>query len=265
MDRSAAPAGAIALALLLSPFVVGVPPGGNPPPSIPIADDGRFLVNLSAPVLSPGQSGPLGFLLADPLGGPMTEIVLTFTIYGFVPFPDGQAGPPPAGGGATLSGGLSNGSSSELTLASLSPGASTASPGGATVRVEAPGGAPAGTYTIRSSLSFIENGSGYLLESRGFFSASLWRNATLLPNGTPTLNLSRLGVSGLLPETAAVVQAGSIAPTLEILVAAAALLAGAGGYLMLRRGPGSSSGAARPEAPTSAPSALGTSARSDGD
>jgi hypothetical protein len=124
-------------------------------------------------------------------------------------------------------------------VASLAPGARVA----IAVAVVVPSSAPLGDYAIRTGLDFGVNGSAYLLESRGYFSYDTWSNATAGAGGSPTLNLTRLGVSGVLPETALAVESTTMPWVLGGLVAGALLLAGAGAFYAVRRGPRSSSGA----------------------
>jgi hypothetical protein len=270
---------ALLLAFLLVGSVVGVAPAARATgyPVLPEVDEGRFLTNLSAPILSPGGSGALTFTVANPLAGPITAVVLTFELYGFNAFPGNATGPLPESGAPVFPGGAFNGSGDVIRIAQVGPGGSYSAPGNTSVTISVPSSAPSGTYAIRSSLAFSAGGKGYVLESRGFFSAALWSSATilpngsrlpngsLLPNGTPTLNLSRLGVSGVIPETALLVETNSVAPWLYGVLAASIVLAALGGYFAWRRGSRSSSGARKPPPPQKARTALGKRRRSEGD
>jgi hypothetical protein len=259
--------GGIALALLLALPLGGLATGAPPPAAalLPVADDGRFLSNLSAPILAPGGSGAISLTLSYPLSRPLDLVTLTLAVYEFTSFPGNVSGAPPPGGSPTFSGGLSNGTNETIAVASIGPGDAFRVPGNLSVSVAAPAGAPDGTYDIRASLTFTENGTPYRMESRGFFPAALWASATELPNGTPTLNVSRLGVSGVLPETAVLVRTNPVATVLYVILGSAIVLAAAGGYVAVRRGAGSRSGAARVGPPKSAPSTFGNSLSSAGD
>jgi len=234
-------------------------------PTLPVSDGGRFLSNLSAPTLAPGASGTLSFTVSNPLAGALSDVVLTLQVYGFNAFPGNATGPLPSAGASLFSGVGSNGSAQVLSIGTIGPGGSYSAPGNTSVAVSAGSSAPSGTYAIRTSLAFTIGGVGYRLESRGFFSASQWASATTLPNNASTLNLSRLGVSGVIPETALLVETNSIAPWLYGVLAASLILAAAGGYVAWRRTSRSSSGARTPPPPQKARTALGRSRRSDGD
>jgi hypothetical protein len=237
-------------------------------PVLATADEGRFLTNLSAPVLGPGGSGPIGFEVRDPLAAALSDAVLTIQPYGFNAFPGNATGPVPGGSVLTFSGGSPNGSGISVAIGPLGPGARFEAPGNVSIRVAAASSAPSGTYALRTSLSFRSGGTVYLLESRGFFSAAQWAGATLVHNGTaeqPTLNLTCLGVSGITAETAVLVQTNSVAPWLYGILAASLVLAAVGAFVAWRRGPSSRSGARAPPPPQKARTAFGRSRRSDGD
>ncbi len=252
--------------LLAGALVVGAAaPASAAYPTLPASDGGQVLSNLSAPVLAPGSSGAFGFRLANPLAGPMTSVTLSFGFYSFVAFPGNASAVPPTGETPTFSGPGTSGTNGSITLASLAAGSSFDVPDDERISVSAPGGAPDGTFALRFALSFTEGSVAYRFESRGFFSDAQWANATLLPNGASTLNLTRLGVSGVLPETAVLVRADTITPILYGILAASLVLAAAGGYVAWRRGPGSRSGERPAPRPQSAPSAFGKSRTSDGD
>ena len=225
-------------------------PGGfaaSPPAPLPLADDGRFLGNLSAPVLSSGASGSVAGTLSDPLTVPLTAVVLVFELYAFTAAPGGNVGALPDTGVQLPSGNASE-TSISMAIGTLSPGAPALA---IAFPVFAESGAPAGAYDLRSSLQFDANGTSYRLESRGFFSDAAWSAATRpsAGGGPGTLNLSELGVQGILPETAVGVVANGF-PTIVLGLAV-------GGYLYVRRGPGSRAGADGAPPPQSAPSAAG--------
>jgi hypothetical protein len=235
----------ISLALLLVALTLA-PAGASGPPTLPVQMGRQFLPALGVAPSAPGQSTPLEFTLANPLPYALSNVSLTFEVYAFNPFPGTGAVSPPTGS-PLLAYGSSLGSKLALSVGTVGPKASNWS---APVTLQVPGAAAAGTYAIRDTLGFVLNGSRYQLESVGNFPPALWKNASVLANGTPTVNLSRLGVSGILPETAVLVRSTStFAGVLYALLAASGLLALGGGYVALRkRGAASSSGArSRPE------------------
>ncbi len=60
-----------------------------------------------------------------------------------------------------------------------------------------------GTYFVRFTLTFIYNGSNYLMKSRGHFSKEQWEDATTnTTEGDPgNINITKLGVDGIIPDT----------------------------------------------------------------
>jgi hypothetical protein len=223
----------------------------------------EFLPMLSLAPVVPGGSSVLSFALANPLPYPLANVTLQFGVYAFNALPGTGSGPMPSASPGLASDGAS---AAQLTIpvGALGPRAAGWS---TPITVDAPAAAPLGTYAIRDALSFSLNGSEFRLESIGFFSPSVWKNATVLPNGSPTVNLTRLGVSGVLPETALLVEdSGTVDWTLVALGSAAGALALAGAYVALRRRPPSSSSGRTPSPEKShAETALGKSESNAGD
>ncbi len=229
----------IAVALLAGPVGVGAatPAAGYPP--LPLADDRGFLGNLSAPTLAPGASGTVAFSVGDPLPVALVGAMLTLDVYAFNGFPGNATQFVPVAGAPILVTPTTSGASANVSVGTLAPAATYRG----SVGVATSDGTPDGAFAIRTALSFTANGTAYRLESRGWFTASTWANATELPNGSVTLNLTRLGVSGVLPETAVVVAASTFEWVLAGVLAAAVVLIAAGAFVYFRRGPGSTSGA----------------------
>jgi hypothetical protein len=262
--------GRVGLVLLAVVLVVlsGVPlrVSANPP-VLPLALEGRFLDGLTMPTLAPGSSGGVEFVVSDPLLVPMTDVVLTLAVYAFNAYPGNATGPVVAGTDPQFSGaGTSRGDAVTIPVGTLSPNATPfTSQGNVSLVVSAPSGAPQGTYAVRTSLRFTANGTAYVLESRGFFSNAAWANATSAPGAPSTLNVSRLGVSGVSPESAVLVRSNPFPVALAIVLGGAICLAALGGYWAVRRRPGSRSGATAGPPPNHAETTLGKSRTSDGD
>ena len=208
-------------------------------PALPLADDRGFLGNLSSPTLDPGTSGTIGFTLGDPLSSDVVGAQLTFQVYAFNGFPGGGVTTVSVAGAPVLSNATGSGSSVGVAVGTLAPGGLYRG----SVSVASSTTTPNGAFAVRTALAFTAGGTGYLLESRGWFNASVWSHATMLPNGSATLNLTVLGVSGVLPETAVVVSASTLGTVLAVVLALAAVFVGVGAYLYFRRGPASTSGA----------------------
>lgn len=230
-----APVGLVVLVILLAP-----PARASAYPPLPIALDRDFLGNLSAPSLSPGGSGALRFTVSNPLPGPISSVELTLEVYAFNAFPGNATSTVPVAGAPVLTTPSSSGAWANVSVGSLAAGGSYAG----SIAITTASSTADGAYGVRSALGFTltANGTAYRLESRGWFTSATWRAATTLPNGSVTLNLSVLGVSGVIPETAIYVASSSWDWVLAAIVAAGLVLVGAGAYVYFRRGPGSRSG-----------------------
>jgi hypothetical protein len=231
----------LAIAIALVALTAAVPTSEAAPfPPLPLAFDGTFLSNLSAPDLTPGSSGTLTFQVADPASfAPMTAVTLVLDVYAFNAFPGNATSSVASAGAPVLVTPTTSGTTANLSLASLGTGAHD----DGSVGVATAADTPAGTFAVRTALSFVANGASYRLESRGWFTASLWAAATELPNGSATLNLTVLGVSGVTAETAILVTSSSWDWALALILGASVVLVGAGAFVYFRREPKSSSGA----------------------
>ncbi len=233
----AAVAPIVAVALLL---LVSVPAHAAPYPPLPIALDRDFLGNLTAPSLAPGSSGGLTYTVSDPLSTPLTGVVLTLTVYAFNAFPGNATSSVPVAGAPVLVTGTTSGAWANVSLGSLAPGPALHG----SVAVSTSASTPSGAFAVRTALAFTlaSNRTAYRLESRGWFTAATWAAATELANGSATLNLSLLGVSGVIPETVVYVANSSWGWVLGAVLAGAIVLTGAAAWVYFRRGPGSRSG-----------------------
>lgn len=209
-------------------------------PGLPVRLDRAFLGNLTGPTLTPGASGQVTFSVGNPLAGTIDSVVLSLDLYAFNAFPGNASSTVPVAGAPVLSVAGLSGSSVNLSLGSLAAGTTTQG----SVAVATSSSTPDGTFALRTAVSFVlaSNDTTYRLESRGWFSATLWQAATELPNGSVTLNLTTLGVSGVTPETSVYVEGSTWDWVLTGLLAGAAVLLGAAAYVYFRRGPGSTSG-----------------------
>lgn len=227
---------AVALVVLVAPVR---PVAAVSFPALPIAFDRTFLSNLSGPDLTPGNSGSLAFEVGDPSGfSAMSSIVLTLDVYAFNAFPGNATSTVASAGTPLLVTPSASATVVNLSLGALSP--RTQETG--SVGVVTATNTPAGTFAVRTALSFVANGTSYRLESRGWFPTALWDAATTLPNGSATLNLTMLGVSGVTAETAILVSSSSWDWALAFILGASLLLVGAGAFVYFRRASKSSGG-----------------------
>jgi hypothetical protein len=239
-----APLGPVAFALAAVLLVALVPaPAARAasPPVLPIPLDPRFLTNLSAPSVTPGGSGRIVFGVSAPavLAAPLVGAVLTIEVYAFNGYPGNASAQLPVRNAPVLSNSTASGALVTVSLGTLPAGATHAGSVGFSTSSDT----PTGTFALRTALAFTLNGSGYRLASRGWFTQAAWDRATELPNGSATLNLSVLGVSGVIPETGLLVRTSDWPWALGALLAGAFVLLGVGAWVYARRGPGSRSGA----------------------
>ncbi len=205
-----------------------------------IGNDRFLLNNLSAPSIAPGGSGRIDFAVTAPTtpAATLASVVVTFVVYAFNGYPGNGSASLPVADAPVLSNATVSGENVSVPLPNLSAGDSDR----ASVGVATSSATPAGTYAVRTAVSFTEGGIAYRLESRGWFTETVWEKATVLPNGTATLNLTVLGVSGVVPETAILVSPSGWSVALPIVAAVGFALVGAAAWVYFRRSPGSSSG-----------------------
>jgi hypothetical protein len=241
--------------LLMFPGLVGSVSAAVP--VLPDRDWSPILGELAGPTLTPGGSGSLKFRVGDPLSYELVSMNVSLQVYAFNPTDGGAVQSPPAGETPTLEGGLHYVVAPPL----LAPNTTW----NWSVPVAVPATAPTGDYAVRFAVSFSMDNVSYLLESRGFFSASAWAGATEYANGTPTINASQLGVSGIVPETSILVSSAATPVVLYIVLGVGLGLAALGSYWWARSEGKSKSGARRSSPPQSAPTAFGKSRNNDGD
>lgn len=246
--------------LLIVPGVVG--PAGATYPVLPDADWSPLLTHLTGPTLNPGGSGSITFRLGNPLAIEIIPTRVSLQVYAFNPTQGGAVQAPPIESSPTLPGGRLGDNVTPPVLPPIIPSGTTWN---WSVPVSIPATAPTGDYAVRFAVTFSANNTTYLLESRGYFSASAWAAATEYPNGTPTINASELGVSGVVPETSVLVSPSSTPVVLYAVLGVGLGLAALGGYWWTRSETKSKSGARRPSPPQSAPTAFGSSRSSEGD
>ena len=246
MPRPRSATARILSVVIAAALLVGVVLGGSASvraaayPPLPLGFDATYLSNLTGPDLSPGNSGTLSFHVGDPHGfAPMTDVTVTLDVYAFNAFPGNATTTVTSAGTPVLLTSTASGPVVNVSLPSLTTGSEEAG----SVGVATASDTPTGTFGVRTALAFEANGTAYRLESRGWFSASLWEAATLLPNGSATLNLSMLGVSGITAETSIYVSSSSWNWALGLILGAAIVLVGAGAFVYFRRESKSSAGA----------------------
>jgi hypothetical protein len=230
----------VSAVLVSSLLVIGAPAGAATFPALPVEYGSTFLSNLTGPDLAPGGSGTLSFHVADPGSyASISSVVLTLDVYAFDAFPGNATSQVTSAGTPVL---VTSGASATEVNVSLDPLAPGHEESGS-VGVVTSASTPTGTFAVRTALAFVSNGTSYRLESRGWFTASLWAAATELPNGSLTLNLTTLGVSGVVAETTILVSSSSWDWALGLILGASIVLVGAGAFVYFRRESKSSSGA----------------------
>jgi hypothetical protein len=167
--------------------------------------------------------------------------VLTFQVYAFNAFPGNATSTVPVAGAPVLTNATSSGATVTVAVGGLAPGDKVTG----SVGVSTSASTPSGAFAVRTQLEFTAGGLAYRLASRGWFTAAEWAAATELPNGSATLNLTALGVSGVLPETAVVVASSEFPWLLAGVAAGGVVFVGLGAWLYFRRESASRSGTRR--------------------
>lgn len=258
--RSARAAVIVALALMLAGAAGAPGARAAAKAPLPVGMDRLFLENLTGAELSPGSTGAITLEVGNPLAFPIGGTVLTLDLYAFNAFPGNATSQVDVGSAPVLSNGSASGLEVNESLGTLAPGSDRA----LSVPVVTGTSTPSGTFAVRTSLAFTGNGSSYRLASRGWFTAALWSAATSGPNGSVVLNLTALGVSGILPETSVLVSSSDFSYVLGALLGGGVLLVATGAWLYFRRANSSSGTRPSPDA-THAPRAFGINRTSDGD
>jgi hypothetical protein len=244
-ERSARPL-LLTWAVLLGTLVAALgllpaPVAAAPYPPLPLGDGAILLGNLTAPTLAPGASGSISFSIVDPLRAPLVGTVATFDVYAFNAFPGNATSTVPVSGAPVLSNASATGPTVTVPVGPLAVGARFSG----SIGVSTAATTPVGAFAVRTEVTFTANGTPYRLASRGWFTTAQWASATELPNGSATLNLTTLGVSGVVPETGIVI-AGSAFPWVLGAVAAVGIgFVGLGAWFYFRRESSSRAGTGR--------------------
>jgi hypothetical protein len=257
------PSGAVvtsALLALLLALTTGASPAAAGYATLPVEDGRAVLGNLTGAELSPGGAGSIGFTVENPLTSDLVGTTVTLDVYAFNAFPGNATSTVPVSAAPVLSNATASGAEVNLSLGAVLPGRVVSG----SVSVTSSASTPSGTFAVRTAVRFSENGTEYLFESRGWFTAATWATATTGPNGTVILNLTALGVSGVVPETSVLVSSSAFATALWALFGVGLVVVAVGGYLALRPSK-SRSGTTPSDGETQAPSARGNSRTSDGD
>jgi hypothetical protein len=230
-------------------------------PTVPIGLDRGFVSNLTGAEVAPGGGGTISFAVGNPLaGGPIGSTVLTLQVYAFNAFPGNATSTVDVAAAPVLVTPTTSGPSVNVSLGNLSTGARVVG----SVGVQSSATTPSGTFAVRVALRFVAGGQDYLFESRGWFTTDAWAAATQGPNGSVDLNVSALGVSGVVPETSVLVSSSNLSVAIYAVLAAGLVLVGLAAWLYFRP-PNSSSGVRKAPEDIHAPSALGNKRTSDGD
>jgi hypothetical protein len=230
-------------------------------PTVPLGLDRWFVSNLTGAEVSPGNGGTIAFTVGDPLVGlAITSTVLTLQVYAFNAFPGNATSTVDVSAAPVLVTPTASGLVVNESFGTVESNHSVAG----SVAVETSSTTPSGTFAVRTALRFVAGGENYLFESRGWFTASAWAAATAGPGGSVALNVSALGVSGVVPETSVLVSSSNLSTAIYVVLGGGLVLVGLAAWLYFRS-PNSRSGVRKAPEETQAPNALGNKRTSDGD
>ncbi|MEM3396052.1 MAG: hypothetical protein QW620_03135 [Thermoplasmata archaeon] len=173
----------------------------------------KLFGNFTTPVIKPGENGILNFTIRNYYSTPVYNIVLVAEIYFYATIETGKK----------LSDGISNPPKfritgnqiirqewSEWRVYAGQPYNQYNTVFGISTARET----PEGTYFVRFILTFYDpNGNQHILKSRGCFTNEEWKEATTNVsdydmNYHGGVNISKLGVDGILPDTSFTVSSG---------------------------------------------------------
>ncbi|MCI4365322.1 MAG: hypothetical protein L3K10_04585 [Thermoplasmata archaeon] len=245
--------------------LVGLPHVGSASaasyPVLPLALDRWFVSNLTGADLAPGGSGTIAYSIGDPMTGtPLISVVLTLDVYAFNEFPGNATSTVGASAAPILLNSTASGLEVNESVGVVAPGQAI----GGSVGVRTSSTTPSGAFAVRTAIRFTAGGATYLLESRGWFTSAQWKAATEGANGSVVLNVTALGVSGVVPETSILVTSSALDYALWAVLAGGVLLIAVAAWLYFRP-PKSRSGVRNAPDETQAPSALGRRRTKDGD
>ncbi|MGA8276293.1 MAG: hypothetical protein WB789_06040 [Thermoplasmata archaeon] len=230
-------------------------------PTVPLGLDRWFVSDLTGAEVSPGGGGTISFTVGDPLTGlSISSTVLTLQVYAFNAFPGNATSTLGVSSAPVLVASTVSGLSVNESLGTIEANQTVAG----SVAVQTSATTPSGTFAVRTALRFVAGGVDYLLESRGWFTSAQWAAATAGPNGSVDLNVSALGVSGVVPETSVLVSSSNLSTAIYAVLGAGVVLVGIAAWLYFRP-PKSSSGVRNAPEETQAPSAFGNKRTRDGD
>jgi len=226
----------LVVGLLAAASLAVTPARAGIPPPLPLALDRGFVSDVTGVELAPGSAGEISLRVANPLPAPMSATLLTVAVYAFNAFPGNATSEVGLSSPPILTNASASGPEVNETVGDLNSGQTVS----LSIPVQTAASTPAGTFAVRTELRFVENATSYLLESRGWFTAATWAAATAGPNGSADVNLTELGVSGILPETSILVQSNNFAYVLWGIFAAALVVLAVGSVLYFRRSNSSS-------------------------
>jgi hypothetical protein len=249
----------VASLLLATEVPVSAAAAGIPVVPLPLAR--WFVSNLTGAEVDPGGGGTISYTVGNPFANvSISSVVLTLQVYAFNAYPGNATSTVAVASAPVLVTATASGLSVNQSIGTIREGTTVSG----SVTVESSATTPSGAYAVRTALRFDVGASDYLLESRGWFTAAQWADATAGPNGTVTLNVSVLGVSGVSPETSILVTSSDLTTAIWAVFGASLVLIGLGAWLYFRP-PKSRSGVRNVPVEIQAPSALGTKRTSEGD
>lgn len=166
-----------------------------------IAHPGRIprFHDFRTPQLIPGEEGYLNFKIENRYDGAITDIELTIEIYLYANIHESKSldrvTRPPV---FSDTGGAHRIRDTEPILQNES-----VADFGNSFLIKTRGSTEQGTYFVRLMLNFTYEGEGYTMKSRGHFTREEWEEATTntTKNDPGNINITRLGVDGIIPDT----------------------------------------------------------------
>ena len=181
------------------------------------------------PTIEPGDRGTLRFNVTNRYELPMTNVTLEIGIYRWATIEDSKPvervrNAPEISGCSYPSWEKLDAHTIVIRMGTLTPNLNTT----LEITIRTRDDTPEGTYFVRAMIRFdYDNMSGIEMRSRGYYTQSEWDAATRRSEENPAgLNLSALGVSGIVPDTSFSVRSPMPIWPLAILIALIVIFGG---------------------------------------
>jgi len=155
--------------------------------------------NFTTPQMIPGDTGTLSFSLTNRYDQSISDVSVTIEIYLYANIHESKN----LSRVNKIPNFINSGNQTTIKMWNSIESGNDHTKRDAIFRIKSWEGTEQGTYFVRFRLDFEYNGNRYTMKSRGHFSNEEWEEATTnTSTGDPgNINITKLGVSGIIPDT----------------------------------------------------------------